>query len=152
MLSACIESLTNGLPEIVPLLQEHWEFLALYKDRMPLDPQFDAYLARDAEGQIVYAALRNDGELVGYMICFVTRGLHYQSTLTATMDLIWVRPPYRGERGGDRLLNAMKAELKRRGVQLWWVGSKNHAPIEWLFKAHGFTHEESYFAQWIGEN
>jgi len=50
MLTASIENLTQGLEEIKPLLPCHYLKLALNQGEVPLDPQFDVYLERDARG------------------------------------------------------------------------------------------------------
>src|SRR5438105_80610 len=134
MLTAQIERLAGGgLDEIKPLLPFHWEELGIFKPLMPLDPQYQAYLNRELNGELVYATLRVDGKLVGYWIAIVAPGFHYQSTLTATMDILWIMPQHRGQNAGKLLHGAMEQELKRRGVKLWWVGSKTHASIQpWL--------------------
>lgn len=152
MITAQIERLAGGgLDEIIPLLAGHHAALGLFPDKMPLDPQYGVYLAREASGELTYATLRADGKLVGYWIAIVAPGFHYQSTLTATMDILWIVPEHRG-RGAFRILHdAMERELRRRGVKLWWVGSKDHSPITGVFQALGFAPAETYLCKWIGD-
>lgn len=152
MITAQIESLTEQLPELKPLLPEHWAELALYQDRMPLDPDFAYYEAMDAAGKMLLATIRENGALVGYFVGILGASPHYRSTPMCKMDVVYVHPDHRGQHAGTLLLDTVKRELKRRGVRCWWVGSKNHKPIEWLFEQFGFERSETYFSMWIGDD
>lgn len=152
MITAQIERLAGGgLAEIMPLLPEHHKALGLFQEKMPLDPQYGAYLSREAEGTLCYATLRADGRLIGYWIAIVAPGFHYQSTLTATMDILWVKPEFRGAANGKLLHDCLLRELRRRGVKLWWVGSKSHSSIQSWLESLGFHAEEVMLCKWIGD-
>lgn len=150
-MTAQVENLTQTLEELKPHFPSHWEELGLYKDKMPLDPQYDVYLKYDAAGQAFLTTLRADGKLVGYFVGFVAPGLHYQQTLTCKMDICYIDPAYRDAGNGFLLFETAKAALAKRGVKLWWVGSKNHKPIEAFFRLLGFEQQEAYFAMWLGD-
>lgn len=150
MITAQAERLTDRLEEMKPLFPMHWEELALNRDRVPLDPQYDIYLRRDAMGEVLFVTLRELGELVGYFVGFVAPGLHYRTCLTLTMDIFYVRPDKRG-RCGVKLFRAVEAEAKRRGVQRMFVGSKCHADASWLFQRLGYEEVERYYSKWMGE-
>lgn len=150
MITAAVEPFMSQREELLPLLPKHWEELAIYKDRMPLDPMWEVYDAHEQSGVLIYVALRKAGALIGYFIGMITPGLHYRRTLTCKMDIAYVLPEHRGK-AGRVLFDAVKAELKRRGVALWWVGSKDHHPIEGFFESLGFERQETYFAMWLGE-
>lgn len=151
MITAHVESLTQRLEELKPLLPLHWDELALNKDKVPLDPQYDTYLERDAHGGVLFVALREAGELIGYFIGFIAPGLHYQTCLTCTMDIFYVRQDRRKGRAGLVLFKFVEAELKRRGVQRWFVGSKCHLDASALFERLGFDRVEVYYTKWLGE-
>ena len=150
MITAQPENLTERLEEMKPLFPLHWEELALNKDRVPLDPQYDVYLERDARGEVLFVTLREVGELVGYFVGFVAPGLHYRTCLTLTMDIFYVRPDKRG-RCGVKLFRAVEAEAKRRGVKRMFVGSKCHKDASWLFERLGYQEVERYYSKWMGD-
>lgn len=149
MITAQVESLTERLPEMMPLFPAHWEELALNKDKVPLDPQYPIYLARDARGEVLFVTLREAGVLVGYFVGFVAPGLHYQTCLTLTMDIFWTHHDIRGGTAGLRLLRTVMAEAKRRGVQRVFFGSKLHKDASRLFAAMGLEPVETYYTKWI---
>ena len=151
MMTASVEPLLDRLDELKPMLPLHWEELGIYKDKMPLDPDWESFRAIDAKGALLCIGLRADGRLVGSFVGSVGGGLHYRSTLTCKMDLCFVLPEFRGG-GGTILFEATKAELKRRGVKLWWVGSKSHHPIEGFYEFMGFELQETYHTMWLGND
>lgn len=150
MITAHVESLTEHLPELMHLLPQHYEELALNKDKVPLDPQYEYYLEHDAKGAVIFVTLREAGELIGYFIGFISPGLHYKTCLTCMMDIFYLRKDKRTGTGGIRLFRFVEAELKRRGVQRWFMGSKIHADASALFKRIGATPVETYYSKWLG--
>jgi GNAT superfamily N-acetyltransferase len=148
--------ITWGVEPFAPFLEEakalfpaHWQELALNKDEVPLDPQYEIYLERDRRGEILLIVGRSSGILVGYFVGFVAPGLHYRGCLTLTMDIFYVKPECRG-RQGLKLFRAVEVEAKRRGVQRMFVGSKLHADASWLFSKLGYTEVERYYSLWMG--
>jgi GNAT superfamily N-acetyltransferase len=133
-----------------PLFPAHWDELAMNKDKVPLDPQYGIYLARDARGEVLFITLRRDGELLGYFVGFVALGLHYQACLTLTMDIFWTHHSIRGGTAGLRLFRAVEKEAARRGVQRMIMGSKLHKDASRLFAAIGYEPVEVYYSKWIG--
>lgn len=148
-LSAQVESLTERLEELKAFFPLHWEELALNRDMVPLDPQYQVYLERDALGMVCFVTLRCDGDLCGYFVGFVAPGLHYQSCLTCIMDIFWVNPSHRTGSAGIRLFRCVEAELKRRGVRRWVVGSKIAHDASALFRRLGFDPIETTYSKML---
>lgn len=151
MLTCHVESLTQRLEELKPLLPAHFAELALNQDKVPLDPQYEIYLERDRCGEVVFVTVRELGELVGYYVGFVAPGLHYGGCLTCTTDIFWIRPDKRGQAlPGARLFREVERELRRRGVQRWFTGSKLKADASALFQFLDFEPVETYYSKWLG--
>lgn len=151
MLTTQIESFTERLGELKALFPEHWQELALNRDKVPLDPQYDVYVAREARGELLLVTMRNDGEIKGYFIGFIAPGLHYRTCLTCTMDIFYIHPDLRAKgMPGVRLFRAVEKELRRRGVQRWFAGSKVQADASALFEFLDFERVEVYYSKWIG--
>lgn len=151
MLTAHVEILTERLEDLKPFFPLHWEELALNQKQVPLDPQYDVYLRKDAAGEVMLVTLRKGGDIVGYFVGFVGPGLHYKTCLTLTMDIFYILPEHRGDGGGFVLFKAVEAEAKRRGVQRMFVGSKMHKDASWLFEKLGYDPVETFYSLWMGE-
>lgn len=150
MLTCHVESFIERLPELKPLLPLHWSELALNKDQVPLDPQYEIYFERERRGELLFVVMRDAGELVGYFIGFVTPGLHYKTCLTCMMDIFYVRQDHRNGSAGIRLFRFVEQELRRRGVHRWFMGSKVHADASALFERIGASKVEVYYSKWLG--
>lgn len=153
MITAQVEPYAACLPELVRLYPEHWDELALDKGHpeAALDPMWDVYASRDAAGHLLLVTLREAGAMVGYFLGFIAPGLHYRQCLTYHMDIYRVSPAIRGRFGGKRLLRAVIAECKRRGVKRMFVGEKLHMPSGRLFASMGFEPVETTHSLWIGD-
>lgn len=151
MLTIAVEEVPDLIAEIQPLLPLHWEELALNRDKVPLDPQYDIYLRRAAAGETLAVTVRDAGELVGYFIGFIAPGLHYRTCLTLTMDIFYVKKDARNKFAGIKLFRAVEAEARRRGVQRMMVGSKLHKDASVLFERLNYDPVETYYSKWIGE-
>jgi len=152
MMTFAVESLTENLESLKPMFPLHWQELALNKDQVPLDPQYDIYLARDARAEVMFIAGREAGEIMAYFVGFVAPGLHYKTCLTLTMDIFWVKPEYRGKSAGIRLFKTVEAEARRRGVQRMFMGSKLHKDAGWLFEKLDYKPVETYYSKFLGES
>ena len=146
MITLEVESFTECLPELKPILPLHYEELALNKDEVPLSPQYDIYEARESLGELLFVTAREAGELVGYFI-----GLHYSTCLTCTLDIFYIHPEKRGSSFGMELFQFTEKELKRRGVDRWFVGSKVHLDASWMFERLNFDRVEIYYSKMLGE-
>lgn len=151
MITAHQEKLSEHLDQIKTILPMHFEELALNQDKVPLDPQYEIYLHREKAGELIFTVLRSSGRMVGYFVGFIAPGLHYKTCLTCTMDIFYVHPAFRGQGAGQILFEAVEKELKRRGVQRWFMGSKNHKDASYLFEKIGATPVETYYSKWLGE-
>lgn len=153
MLTAQVEKFDNDFSEIGNMLNIHYKELALNQDKVPLDPQWHLYDMHEQNNSLVYVALREAGELIGYVISIVAPGLHYRTCLTAHMDILFVRPDKRdvAAKGALLLVDTLEKELRRRGVQRWFMGTKLHKDIGVIFKRRKFTAVEMTYTKWLGD-
>jgi GNAT superfamily N-acetyltransferase len=151
MITCHVESFEQQLEELQLLLPLHYEELALNQDKVPLAPQYHVYIERERAGGLLFVTLRQAGELVGYFIGFIAPGLHYETCLTCTMDIFYVRKDKRKGSAGVRMFRFVEKQLRHRGVQRWFMGSKITADASALFKRIGATPVETYYSKWLGE-
>ena len=148
--TAQVESFSICFNEWITLIDCHYDELSLHKDMgIPLSPQFHEYFRRESIGSMLYVTLRSGGILIGYLIGFIAPSLHYHTCLTCMPDIFFIHPEHRGGVGAFRLFRCAERELRRRGVQAWFIGSKNHRDSSRLFRALGFDAVETIHCKWL---
>lgn len=110
------ESVDEVFEAIQPLLKAHWAEIAQYLD-ITLNPDFDYYRASETAGQLRIYTARQES-LIGYAIYRLAPALHYQHSLQAQQDVLYLSPEYRLGRIGWRLIEFADAQLKADGVKL----------------------------------
>ena len=121
MIEFGVEKYHQVSEDIKELIKLHYEEIAVNKDVIPLDPDWDRYKQLDDNGLILTVTARDDGKLIGYAIFFVTSHLHYKSTYYANNDLLYLHPDYRKGLVGVRLITISEKYLKEKGVtKIMW--------------------------------
>lgn len=89
------ERIIDVVEEIQPLLWDHYQEVALHKERIKLDPDWPKYFALEEQGSCIVFTMRDRGRLVGYAVFFVSPHIHYQACRAASNDIIYFDPEYR---------------------------------------------------------
>lgn len=146
------ESLALFRPEYEARMREHWEQLALNRDRVALDPIWKAYERMEAEGRLFIMAARKNGALAGYFVGFLGPHLHYAQLFQLHCDVFYVYPEYRRGTLGVRLFRTVEIEARRRGVRQILCATKLHDDSSALLRRLGYRAIETNHALWIGDD
>ena len=146
MVSYFQEPFDDVISDIEPLLQRHWEEIALNKDVVSFVPDYDQYKRLEDRGVLRIFTARNDGALVGYAIYFVSPNAHYSKDLWGVSDIIWVAPEHRHSLVGHFLLRFVEEQLTLEGVSVMSTMTKighpalavlleklDHRPVETIY-------------------
>jgi len=104
MIKYQVEDYDQVIEEIKPLLDEHWEEVALFKEHIKLTPNYTMYEDLYNAGKLFIMTARDEDKLVGYNIMFLSNHPHYKDDIFAQQDLIYVDPKYRGTRVALKLV------------------------------------------------
>lgn len=139
MISVQIERWRDVLPEMWPLFPLHWEEMALDKDLIKIDMDVERYANLDAMNMIHVTTVRDEGSIVGYVICFIIRHMHYaKAGEMALADMYWLKPEYRKGTTGARMFLAMEDSLRERGIIRAHMSCKIHQDHTKLFERLGW--------------
>ncbi len=145
------ERWNNVESEIAALFDAHWKEIALNRDRIPLDFDFEAYRAFDTAGLLHVLTARDDGKLVGYYVSVVRAHPHYKSTLYGMVDIYFILPEYRKAAVGLQFFRELEKSMRALGVQSLLSMTKKHHDMSRLFERLGWTPIETVFQKWIGD-
>ena len=141
------ESLVTTKEDARPLLEKHWEEIALNKDTIKLNPDWDAYADLEDAGILKIFTARLDGKLIGYFVTFVRSHIHYKDHLFAYNDILYLDKDYRKGFTGAKLMKFAEKCLKDDGVSVLVVNTKRHKPFDVLLKWLGYKHIENIYSK-----
>ena len=111
-----LESIDLIFEEIFPLLKEHFLEVSANLD-IELSPNRATYCALERNGAFkIFTARNNQSEILGYAAYFINHSLHYQTSLQAVQDVVFIRKDARGF--GKDFINWCDEQLKILGVQV----------------------------------
>lgn len=145
------EFLATVEDDIRPLIQKHWEDIALNKDKIKLNPDWDAYHDLEQKGMLKAFTAREGDKLVGYFVVVVQRNLHYKDHLFASNDIVFLHPDYRKGRTGIKLIQFAEKCLKEDGVSVLSINTKVHKPFDNLMQFLKFSLVERIYSKYIGD-
>jgi GNAT superfamily N-acetyltransferase len=147
MITYTAEPLSEVLEELKPLFPLHYEEVAMYTDKIDLNPAYDKYLML---GEFVQAYIvRDEGEVIGYTIYFVTPNLHYSDHTYAANDIIFIAPEHRHGTVAVELMQFAEQNLKDLGVSVMTMHMKNYAPFKTLMQFQQFDEAETLYTKYI---
>ena len=141
------EFLESVRDDAQPLLEAHWQEIALNKDIVPLDPDWDAYEQLEEDGKLFIFTARDDGQLAGYFVVIVAPHIHYKSTLFGNNDLIYLAPEYRLGFTAAKLLRFAEQCLRKDGVAVLMINTKDHKPFDALLTRGGYNLVERVYGK-----
>jgi GNAT superfamily N-acetyltransferase len=145
------ERLSSVHDEILPLLEKHWQEIALNRDKIRLAPDWESYWKKDECGDLHIITVRIDGKLVGYHVAFLLRHLHYQEDVIAATDIYYIDPQVRGAGIGASLFLEVERSLRSLGVKKIVSMTKIHQDHGKLLTALGYEAVETVYSKYIGE-
>ena len=141
-----LENLARVRREIEPLLKQHYDEIALNKDIINLNPDWEGYARLDAVNALrIYTARRND-KLLGYFVVIVSKSLHYRDHLFANNDVIFLAKPARKGLTGVKLIKYAIDSLAAEGITKLHINTKAHQPFDAILERLNFEEIERVYS------
>jgi len=141
------EKFTDVCDEIKPLLEDHWQEIALNKDKIKLNPDWNRYFQMECAEQLAIFTMRDNGKMVGYFVIIMIKHLHYVDHVFAFNDIIFVHPSYRKGMNAIRFIKFCESEVKKIGASVLTINSKVHAPFGSILERIGYAHIEQIYSK-----
>ena len=133
------------------LIRLHWEEIAVNKDKIKLNPDWDAYDTLENANALRIFTARDSGELVGYFVVIVGNNLHYKDHIFAENDIIYLHADYRKGFTGIKLIKFAEKCLKHDGVSVLKLNTKVHQPFDQLMSYLKFDLVERVYTKYLGD-
>lgn len=151
MIGYNVETVDQCIEELKPLLEAHYEEIAMYKDKIKLNPDYNTYYQLEAHGNLHIVTVRDEGVLIGYYISYIHPNPHYRDHLFAVNDVLFVHPDYRGGTTAYRMIRYAQEKLKELGVSVMMLHMKVAFPFESLCEALGMDKAEYVYSKYLGD-
>ena len=126
MLELSVEKWSDAIEEMKAHFPEHWEEVAVNKDRVKLAMDYERYAQIEAAGMIHLIVARAAGKIVGYFCLILNRHLHYKNDLMAMSDFYYITPTARTSRNAIQMFEFAENTLRERGVSVISATTKVH--------------------------
>jgi GNAT superfamily N-acetyltransferase len=133
------------------LIRLHWEEIAVNKDKIKLNPDWDTYRTLENSDKLKIFTARVKEELVGYFVVITGSNLHYKDHVFAVNDILYLKKEYRKGRTGIKLIKFAEKYLRDDGVSVLNINTKVHKPFDVLMEHMGFGLVERVYSKYIGD-
>jgi len=132
------------------LWPEHYDEIAVQKDRMAMRPDVATYEALEAAGRLQIVTVRDDGRMVGYLLSVIRPHLHYADVLCGFEDAYFLAKSHRRGMTGVKLIREAVRHMQGVGVRKAFFMTKVALNMGPIFERLGFTATDIVYSQWIG--
>jgi GNAT superfamily N-acetyltransferase len=113
--SVAFESWSMLWPECEPLMYEHWKEVRENRANLPFAVNCEVAQRLDDAGAMICLGARYQGDLIGYLIWFITPNMESVGFLQATLGPFFVLPEHEGT--GYKLWSLGLERLREIGVK-----------------------------------
>ena len=145
------EFLTSVVEDAKELLERHWEEIAVNKDKIKLNPHWEAYVDLEDKGQLRIFTARENGKLIGYFVVIIGVNLHYKDHVFAVNDILYLHSSWRKGLTGVKLIKFAEKCLKLEGVSVMSINTKTHRPFDSLMSYLKYDLVERVYQKYIGD-
>ena len=132
-----VERYGHALEELMPLHRLHWAETEKYRHGLPLNPDYERFLALERAGRLMLFTIRKNGELVGHTTMKLFESMHTQ-TIVAEEDSLFLREDCRGGWKILRFIDYAATYLGRQGAREVRVSAKLSNRANKLLERVGF--------------
>jgi GNAT superfamily N-acetyltransferase len=133
------EFLESCLDEAKVLLEKHWKEIALNKDKIKLNPDWEAYAELEAVGKLKIFTARD------------FTNTQPKDLSQGTLDLLFLSEEYRKGLTGVKLIKFAEGCLKSDGVSVMIVNTSTKKPFDVLMNRLGFNLIERVYSKYLGD-
>jgi len=137
-----VERIENITEEIKHLHRAHWNETEGHRHRLPLQPDYEAFIRYEQAGRYLLFTVRSEGKLLGNCAMYLDKSAHTQ-TLIATEDTLYLLPEARRGTIAKRFVRYVENALRLLGVREINITVKTVNKAARFFRLLGYRHVEN---------
>ena len=141
------EFINDVKPEIVNLINLHWEEIALNKDVIKLNPDWKSYYNLEDNNKLKIFTARYMQMYTNNNIVIISVHLHYKDHLFATNDILYMHPDYRKGFAGIKLIKYAERCIKEDGISVMTINVKEHKSFGVILERLDYTPVETVYSK-----
>ena len=146
-----LETLDSVLEELKPIFEDHYKEIAVYTDKIDLDPDYGKYRELEKLGVLHLVVMRKAEEIIGYCVLFKQPHLHYQKDVWVSMDILYLKPEFRKAGYGSLLVDFVEGVGELVGASVVLFSTKVKQPFDGLMEAKGYDLIERVYTKCLKE-
>ena len=143
------ELLKTCQPDMLGLIEEHYQELTLNKDFVKLNPDWARYQKLENENKLHIFTARDNGKLLGYSFFFLDTHIHYMDLLVATNDVLYLTASHRLGITGIRLIKFSESELLKLGAKKITWHIKDSMDLSPILNRMGYLAEDTILGKLV---
>lgn len=148
MITFQTEKLDEVKDDIIEIMQRHGEEFTYHKDKKgEVAPNWELGILIDSMDRLCICTARDDNELIGYFVFYLTPLAHYRNVLAAFEDTFYLLPEYRSKGIGYRFIKYSVQKMKDSGATMLKVTNKSKSDYKAMWERLGFEQEEIVYTQ-----
>lgn len=143
----CLEPWSTFKSDFQAMSSRHWQDVALNKDRIKLNVNWDYYDALASGDLLQCVSARLNHKLIGYHVGFVLENPHYQGYKMGQTDVYYLLPEHREGMLGMQLFQEVERCYRAAGCIKMISITKLKRDISPLFEKLGWTMAEKTYTK-----
>ena len=146
------EKFEHVIKEVEPMLEDHYKEVAMYTDKIALDPDYTVYKELQKQDKLWWFTWREEGEIKGYNVFMVQPHPHYKSTTYAMNDIVYIAPEQRHSTETVEFFKHCEEVLRSEAkADVITYHMKVLKTFQTLMTALEFDHAEHLYSKYIGQ-
>ena len=144
-----VENWDSYYSDCQELWKEHYDEIAVDKERMEMAPDVSFYQVCEDAGMLSILTARQNGKMIGYFLFIVRPHPHYRNVLCAFEDAYFMSKSCRKGMAGVRLIAEAEKVAKARGAKKLCVFTKMFKDLGKIYERRGYKLTDHVYWRWL---
>ncbi len=141
-----VENFDGIKEDVKALILDHHKDVQPFQDLVP-NPDWEKYYRLEELNVLRIYTVRDEGNLAGYAVFYVSQHMQYMDSIQAVQDLIYLKPEYRKTGYGKAFIKWIDSELEQEGVDIISHHTKSAKSFAPLLESLGYIETDIIYSK-----